>query len=387
MDPHDVWLALPSANPEAARRTLPAWRAQGYRVAMLQDRVRFDAPEADRVLRVEAYPGWAGSINLLCAQAVPRTASIVVAAGDDMLPDPAHQAPEIACQFLAHFPDAMGVMQPQGDTYLRARDYCGSPWLGRGWIDRAYQGQGPMPPGYRHGWADLELYWVARGLGRLWERPDLTQRHEHFWRDGGTRPPHRARTADPSDRQDVQRYLARRWLSFPGCEPLGDGPRFDPAVLELDTQRLAERHWSDLYGFGGVESRGFSAFRRALTWCAAAGKRRVAIYGAGTHTRTLGPALMDPEPPVVCIVDDDPAQSGSRLWNIPVVPATGAMALGVDAVILSSNSMEDRLWERAEGFRRAGVPVLRLYGPGASLWRPEDARAGAEAPAPAAPAA
>ncbi|MEO1512153.1 MAG: hypothetical protein AAFU70_08780, partial [Planctomycetota bacterium] len=100
---------------------------------------------------------------------------------------------------------------------------------------------------------------------------------------------------------------------------------------------------------------------RALRGCARRGERRVAIYGAGAHTRRMGPALCEPPLEIVGIVDDDPMRIGSRMWNFPVISPEEAR--DVDAVIISSDSAETAIWERCAGLRGAGVEVIRLYGP------------------------
>lgn len=105
-----------------------------------------------------------------------------------------------------------------------------------------------------------------------------------------------------------------------------------------------------------------AALARALTRAFDAGHRRVALYGAGTHTRACGPALAEPEAELLCVIDDDRRRRGQRLFGFPVVPVDEARTLGLDAVILSSDSLEDRLWETTAPLRTAGVQVIRLYG-------------------------
>ena len=108
----EVWFVLPTANAENCRAHLPAWRDQGYRIALLQDRIRFEA-DADAVLTRNSYPGWAASVNTLFREAVPRSCPVIVAGGDDMLPDPTKRAGDIAEEFLDYFGGDFGVMQPR----------------------------------------------------------------------------------------------------------------------------------------------------------------------------------------------------------------------------------------------------------------------------------
>jgi hypothetical protein len=362
----EVWFAIPSANPELCRSTLPAWRDMGYKVAVGQNHRRGEIP-ADLTVWWDEYPGWAASINRLCATLVPPTAAAVVSGGDDMLPDPRVRASDIAGQFIDHFGGTFGVMQPHGDTFLNARHYCGSPWLGRAFIERAYGGRGPMFPGYRHNWADNELYWVARCLGLLWERTDLSQHHQHFTRTGAPKPEYWT-VVEKSDQADLQLFLARAWQGFPGCEPLaapGEEPRsFDTAAFAAAYPRTAERFWVSRYArdlSGGEPER---RVREALMECARRGERRVALFGAGTHTREAGGALTTPPAAVevVAIIDDHPDLRGTRLWNYPVVSCAQASKLALDAVVLSSANAEEALATAAAGLVSGGARLVRLYG-------------------------
>ncbi|MBL0922323.1 MAG: FkbM family methyltransferase [Phycisphaerales bacterium] len=358
----EVWYAIPSANPENCRARLPVWREKGYRVAVLQNWKRGEIP-ADLVVWSDTYPGWPGSVNILCREIVPKTATIVVSGGDDMLPDPNFTAQELAEQFLERFPDTFGVMQPTGDGFMSCDGYCGSPWLGRAWFERAYGGKGPMWGEYHHNWADKELHWVAKGLGALWQRPDLTHRHEHFTRGGDDRPDYWAATVAPKDQHDVELFLSRKWAQFPGHEPLGEARKYNHALAARGDDRTAEQHWSNLYGPQCAPGSWLQRMRAALESCAVRGMRRVALYGAGTHTRTCAPALAEPPVEIAAIIDDNAKSHGKRLFGFPIVSLEQACALRLDAVILSANSHEETLWERSEPLRRVGVEVIRLYKP------------------------
>lgn len=356
----DVWYAIPSANPENCVRTLPKWREMGYKVAVLQNRTRAAIP-ADVVVWSDHYPGWAGSINELCRSVVPKSAKIVVSGGDDMLPDPAIHASQIASEFLAKFPDSFGVMQPQGDGTLGANTFCGSPWLGRGWIERAYFGRGPMPEGYHHNWADNELYWVAKGLGALWVRSDLTQTHEHFSRLDQPAPEYWNEAVARHDQADVERFIARMWLGFPGCEPAPPSLTFDSDLVRREYLRTAEAYWVTRYAQNLLGAEPERRLRDTLEHCAAQGWSRVAIYGTGTHTRLGAGAIATPPVEVVCFIEDDPRRP-ARLWGMPVVSRDQALAMDLDAVVLSSRTQEVMLAQRASSLAERGVRVLSLYG-------------------------
>ncbi len=356
----EVWFAIPSANPEKCRKTLPVWREMGYRVAVLQNWKKADIP-ADLVVWSDQYPGWPQSINILCRDIVPRTAPIVVSGGDDMLPDPNVTADRLAAQFLERFPDTFGVMQPVGDGFMSCQHYCGSPWLGRAFIERMNGGAGPMWGAYTHNWADNELHWVAKGMGVLWQRPDLTHRHDHFTRTGEAKPDYWKATVAPKDQHDVELFLSRKWQRFPGHQPFGAGYVYDHDRAAKGDGRIAENHWSNLYGPHGTHGSWIERMRIALIDCAARGHARVGIYGAGTHTRAVVGTFAEPPVDIVCVIDDNERLHGKRLFGFPVVSLDQAKSLRLDAVILSANSHEQTLWRNAAPLRDAGVDVVRLY--------------------------
>lgn len=209
-----VWYAIPSASTERAERCASAWREMGYRVAILIDGPTMEPRGADLVVRVPAYEGYFASVNALSRRLVIEDgAEIVVTGGDDMFPDPHHRADEIAADFRRDFPDLCGVMQPTGDDMPGTDRICGSPWLGREWILRGYEGTGPFWP-YGHFFGDEELRIVATRVDRLVDRPDLIQRHEH-WSRGGK--PTDYQTANNRHwAPDQAAFVARALARFPG---------------------------------------------------------------------------------------------------------------------------------------------------------------------------
>lgn len=361
---HQVFLAIPTASVENCRRNLPAWRKQGYLIALLRDRATSNERDeilADKVCWVDKYEGWAASVNHLCRTVIPAECDLVVTGGDDMLPDPRHTAAEIAEQFVERFPDSGGIMQPQGDTFLNAQNYCGSPWIGRRWWESMYGGAGALCAAYRHNWADNELYWLARCSGKLWERTDLSQPHEHFSRRGEAPPEYWKRNVSGADQADVQTFLARAWLGFPGHEAVGSAIKFDRARFQREYPRTAESYWISRYGGAAGADEGTQRIADVLKMCARENLKRVAIFGAGTHTRMSGSALMEPPVEIVCIIDDNPALAGGRLWNYPIVTLEQAMKRQFDAVVLSSKSGEAQLLVASAPLAAKSIRVLSLY--------------------------
>jgi len=371
----EVWYILPSANPDLCAQNLPAWRERGYRVALLQDRVRFEPSResgVEAIVTRDRYPGWTSSINVLFREAVPENVQVVVAGGDDMLPDADHTASELAEQFLEHFGSSFGVMQPIGDEFEQTRTICGSPWLGRSWMESMYGGTGGMCEAYHQAFGDDELAWVARCMHSLWMRPDLTQYHDHFRRRGDAAPAYWVESAAAHDRGDCLTFIARAHAGFPGAEPL-PGSMVPRQQMDLDVFRReydgkAEQLWSERHA-GDANNEASDRMARALALCAQRGLWRVAIYGAGQHTRRTGSALCTPPVEIVCVIDDDSERIGTRLWNYPIISMRGAIEQthAIDAVVLSSDSMEDRLRDGASRLAAKGIAIVGLYGSGVGI--------------------
>lgn len=115
-----------------------------------------------------------------------------------------------------------------------------------------------------------------------------------------------------------------------------------------------------------------SSFHLAVLNAIQRGRRRIAVFGTGRHTRdrhTLFVRERWPTWPFVGFIDDA-APANARMFGLPVVSSDDALrALRPDAVVLSSDLFEDQLWQKSSRFREAGVEVIRLYKPAA---RPEE---------------
>ncbi|MBU0637726.1 MAG: radical SAM protein [Planctomycetes bacterium] len=121
----------------------------------------------------------------------------------------------------------------------------------------------------------------------------------------------------------------------------------------------------DVYQRGARDVAGQHATARmtaVMAELAAGGVRRVALYGAGVHTRRLTEWLSNAPVAVVGLLDDNAGLWGSHLGPFRVHSPEAAASLNVDAVILSSDSSEEALWQRRERFERLGIRVCRLYG-------------------------
>jgi nucleoside-diphosphate-sugar epimerase len=191
----------------------------GYKTAVLLDKGTGPV-EADLILYADPWPGYYRSLIRLC-RAIGQEADIVVTGGDDMWPDPRKRAEAIASEFFQKFPDGFGILQPTGDDLAGTDRICGSPWLGREWIRRAYQGRGPVWGEYLGFFGDEELKNVSSSLGVLWQSPDLVQYHDHWSRAGG--PPktdYQGRNERLYWERDKALFHRRREAGWPGHWPL-----------------------------------------------------------------------------------------------------------------------------------------------------------------------
>lgn len=101
--------------------------------------------------------------------------------------------------------------------------------------------------------------------------------------------------------------------------------------------------------------------RPLVAAAARAGRRRIAVFGIGKHTRKIA-SLFGSGLPFVGFIDDAPPPWGTML-GMPVVPLERAMSeLRPDAVLLSSDAYEATMWERCAPLRRAGVRIIPIYG-------------------------
>jgi hypothetical protein len=215
-----VAVVFPSCNPERAATATERWAAQGYEVLILVEPAFACAPAGARIFLVHTYPGYFTACNFLARAALEDGCEIVVCIGDDMDPDPKLRAAEIGARFLERFPDGFGVMQPIGDKLDGTDRICGSPWLGRAWVERAYQGAGPLFGAYMQFFGDEELFNVSRKLGVLWQAPEFTQYHHHWI--GGRQPmqPYQKANSDRWWKHDEAIFRPRKREGFPGHEPL-----------------------------------------------------------------------------------------------------------------------------------------------------------------------
>jgi len=151
---------------------------------------------------------------------------------------------------------------------------------------------------------------------------------------------------------------------------------FDPALtldqLEAILRNVIQRpsiHWPiDLpismraaAASNADDENAIRRFQATVEKAKQSGYERVAIYGAGRHTRALAPALAECPLDIRCIIDDDATLHGTRLWGWPIVGRAAAVDHNIDAVILSSKMNEAYLLTHLPYFESHGINVFALY--------------------------
>lgn len=88
---------------------------------------------------------------------------------------------------------------------------------------------------------------------------------------------------------------------------------------------------------------------------------RVALYGAGMHSRFLL-GLLDLREAIACVLDGDPSKQGGRFLDWPVHAPEALPELGLDAVLISTRAFEQEVYDAlAPVARDHGIEVVRCY--------------------------
>lgn len=140
------------------------------------------------------------------------------------------------------------------------------------------------------------------------------------------------------------------------------------AVDQVETiARLAAWGSAQLQARADAASPLIERWTKVEAECEHRGLRRIVLYGAGRHTQRLLAAgfPFDGSVEVVAIADDAAANwAGERLGGVPVV-APPEVAGPIDAVVPSSDTIEDRLLPGCRAIAdRLGAAVLPVYAGG-----------------------
>ncbi|MHA1344996.1 MAG: glycosyltransferase family 2 protein [Candidatus Heimdallarchaeaceae archaeon] len=210
----DIWVVWPTVNIEKSQRMIEAWHDRGYKVAVLVNPPNTDDMliEAEIVIVQDKWINFPVAANILCKIV---SGDIVVVVGDDISPDPNSTAQEIGRDFLKRFPDTFGVIQPTGDEFGCYNKCAVSPWLGRDFIEKAYEGKGPYWEEYFHYFSDQELQEYATQLGIFEQRKYVNQYHDHWQRQEEPQRPGYLLPAKKKWHKDKQIFQQRQKEGFP----------------------------------------------------------------------------------------------------------------------------------------------------------------------------
>lgn len=126
-----------------------------------------------------------------------------------------------------------------------------------------------------------------------------------------------------------------------------------PPVVEATTPPAAEAYEQ------AARLKLATAMLKVLPKLAGQGGANLLIYGGGMHTRRLL-ELTDLAPmQIVAIVDDAPKLAS--IGGHPVVTPEATHDLKYDAVLISSDTVEEMLFQRAQTWRQPDSKVFRLY--------------------------
>lgn len=210
----DIWTVWPTVHKEQTNKMIDVWHEKGYGVGVLVNLPMTNDmfEKADVVIVQNQWEGFPVAVNLLCENVF---GDIVVVAGDDIYPDPDKTADEIAEIFLEKFPDTFGVMQPTGDKFGDYDKCAVSPWIGKKFIEKAYEGNGPYWEEYFHYFSDRELQEYAIKMEAFFQCKDITQYHDHWQRKENPKRPEHLMKAKNRWHADQRIYKQRLIKGFP----------------------------------------------------------------------------------------------------------------------------------------------------------------------------
>jgi len=166
-------------------------------------------------------------------------------------------------------------------------------------------------------------------------------------------------------------------LQTPDAEPrydlFGDGVHADPRALPLFIQPLVRAGWLSANDPSTRVARSLATVKppidvrlrallidRAALTCLALGARRIALFGAGAHTRAIGLRPYELRGlQLVSILDDHPRED--VMHDVRVLRPE-ELRERIDAVIISSDAHERAIMSRARAlFEPRGVPCVPIY--------------------------
>lgn len=219
-----IGVCFPTIALQKAAETIGRWRAKGFVPLIMVNNVpgaKF--PEGCGAIKKDSYEGYARECNLLCHILFDEAkCDVVICGSDGIWPDPDLEASSAGALLASKFPNGVGVVQPVWDKFEGSSGACWGPWIGRGFYNTFYSGQGPYCSEYFQYFMGSELYDFAKKEGVLFETDAIHQYFHHYSRTGGPKPDffqnHNRGAYLESDRST---YYHRKKNGFPGSGKQG----------------------------------------------------------------------------------------------------------------------------------------------------------------------
>lgn len=87
--------------------------------------------------------------------------------------------------------------------------------------------------------------------------------------------------------------------------------------------------------------------------------KKIAVYGAGAHTRFLLDAF-DISDVIDCLIDSDPKKAFTKFRNWSVYPPQDIKKLAIDAILISSHNYEGEIFRTIRKYDKS-IKILRCY--------------------------
>lgn len=88
--------------------------------------------------------------------------------------------------------------------------------------------------------------------------------------------------------------------------------------------------------------------------------KKIAIYGAGMHTRFLLDTF-ELSDAVQCLIDSDPKKAFTKFQQWSIYPPEHIPNLNVDAILISSHDFEEEIFQTIKKYNKNNVMVIRCY--------------------------
>lgn len=169
----------------------------------------------------------------------------------------------------------------------------------------------------------------------------------------------------------TQQRIAERYGSTDAFfEVLGDAHDFIINLTDFRDEKLMELHsWAVSQTAAGrtgyiPPALAFAPIKLLQPFFEIARERgfqKIALYGSGAHTRRIFEQVDLSRFDIVAVIEDDPKRHGERLAGAPIMGLIEALTRQPQAIILSSDRFEDRMYEQCRAAEIEGIFIYRPY--------------------------